>query len=170
MVSSFMSVSLYSPAPFPSNEARRNAAVRSSGLLERVRDERLTRMCHDARRLVGGSWAGITLIVEDAQIVIASTGENIGRHSRATSMSSHAILTPDTVFCVRDTQADGRFLSSPFVRVGLIRYFVAAVIRDHVGFGLGTLCVSRRSPGTQIDAAAADKLKQMAGEVLAGRP
>lgn len=165
-----MSISFYSPAPFPADELKRNAAVQTSGLLDLARDQRLTQMCHDARRLVGGSWAGIALIVEDAQIVIASTGENIGRHSRATSMSSHAILTPDTVFCVPDTQADGRFLSSPFVRVALIRYFVAAVIRDHVGFALGTLCVSRRSPGTQIDAAVADRLMQMADEVLAGRP
>lgn len=162
-----MSGSLYSPAPFPSNEARRNAAVRSSGLLERVRDERLTRICHHARTHVGGGWAGIALILEDAQLVIASTGENIGRHSRAASMSAYAILEPDMVFCVPDTQVDDRFLSNPFVRVGLIRYFVAAVICDHAGYALGTLCVSRRSPGAHVTADVADGLRRLAQLVAA---
>lgn len=162
-----MSVSLYLPAPLTSNEARRNAAVRSSGLLERVHNERLTQICHDARTHVGGGWAGIALILGDAQLVIASTGENIGRHSRAASMSAYAILEPDAVFCVPDTQADDRFLSNPFVRVGLIRYFVAAVICDHVGYALGTLCVSRRSPGNYVEADVALGLRRMAQLVAA---
>ncbi len=161
-----MSVTFYSPAPIPDNEHARNLAVRASGLLERGEEPSLTALAKAARKTIGGDWAGIAVIVDDLQIVVASSGGQLGRYERARSMSAHAIVAPDQVFCIPDTIADGMFRSNPFVRVGLIRFFVAAPIVDSVGHALGVLCVSSRNPRAPLDEAEAQTLRSLAAQVL----
>ncbi len=161
-----MSVTFYSPAPIPSNEHARNLAVRSSGLLERAEEPALTALAKAAKKAVGGDWAGVAVIVDDLQIVIASSGGQLGRYERARSMSAHAIVATDRVFCVPDTLAEGLFRSNPFVRVGLIRFFVAAPIVDPDGHALGVLCVSSRNPRAPLSEAEASELKSLAAQVL----
>jgi GAF domain-containing protein len=161
-----VSVTFYSPAPIPPNEHARNLAVRASGLLERAEEPALTALAKAARKALGGDWAGVAVIVDDLQIVIASSGGQLGRYERARSMSAHAIVAPDKIFCVTDTIANGLFRSNPFVRVGLIRFFVAAPIVDLDGHALGVLCVSSRNPRAPLSEAEADTLKALAAQVL----
>lgn len=161
-----MSVTFYAPAPIPSDEHARNLAVRASGLLDRTNDPALTALAHVARKSVRADWAGVALIVDDLQIVIASSGGQLGRYERARSMSAHAIVTPDRVFCVPDTIADGTFRSNPFVRVGLIRFFVAAPIVDAAGHALGVVCASSRNPRAALDEGEARVLRSLAARVL----
>ncbi|MEG8039751.1 hypothetical protein QP166_10515 [Sphingomonas sp. LR60] len=75
-----------------------------------------------ARKVVNADWAGVAVIVDDLQIVVASSGGQLGRYDRARSMSAHALVAPADLFCVPDTMTDDRFGSNPFVRVGLIRF------------------------------------------------
>lgn len=161
-----MSVTFYSPAPIPPNDHARNLAVRASGLLERGEEPALTTLAKAAKKAVGGDWAGVAVIVDDLQIVIASSGGQLGRYERARAMSAHAIVAPDRVFCVPDTLAEGLFRSNPFVRVGLIRFFVAAPIVDAAGHALGVLCVSSRNPRAPLDDAETRTLKALAAQVL----
>lgn len=161
-----MSVTLYSPAPIPSNEHARNVAARESGLLERVNDPRLNAIAMAARKVVHADWAGVAVIVDDLQIVVASSGGQLGRYDRARSMSAHAIAMPDAVFCVADTLTDDRFGSNPFVRVGLIRFFAAAPIVNAAGLALGVVCVSSRTPRAPVDEIEAQGLRTLAMRVL----
>lgn len=161
-----MSVTFYSPAPVPPNEPTRNAAVYASGLLERMNDPALNDIALSAKELLHVDWAGIALIVDDLQIVIASSGGQIGRYERARSMSAHAILAPDAIFCVPDTRVAEAFGSNPFVRVGLIRFFAAAPIVTAAGLPLGVLCVSSRTQRRAINEAEADALQSLAARVL----
>lgn len=161
-----MSVTFYSSAPIPHNEPSRNAAVRASGLLERVNDPALNAIADSAKQLLHVDWAGIALIVDDLQIVIASSGGQIGRYERSRSMSAYAILAPDQVFCVPDTTIADAFGSNPFVRVGLIRFFAAAPFVNATGLPLGVLCVSSRMPRAPITDSEAEALKSLASRVL----
>jgi len=161
-----VSVTFYSPAPIPADERARSQAVRASGLLELVEDPRLTALAKAARKLIGGDWSGVALLIDDLQIVIASSGGQLGRYDRARSMSAHAIVAPDQVFCVPDTMTDSRFRSNPFVRVGLIRFFVAAPIVDAAGYALGVLCVSSRNPRAPLADSEAQALRRLAAQVL----
>ncbi|VXC50407.1 conserved hypothetical protein [Sphingomonas sp. 8AM] len=116
---------------------------------------------------MGGDWAGVALLVDDLQIVIASSGGQLGRYDRARSMSAHAIVAPEQVFCVSDTITDSTFRSNPFVRVGLIRSFVAAPIVDAAGYALGVVCVSSRNPRVPLGDAEARSFRSLAAQVLA---
>lgn len=164
-----MSVTIYDPAPLPSNEPARNQAVYASGLLENSDDTALNRLSVLAKDLFQADWAGITLIYDDVQCVIASSGGRLGHHHRGRSMSAYAILKPAEVFCLLDTKQDDRFGANPFVRVGLIRFFVAAPVIDAQGYALGTLCVSSSLPRHTIDPDALAKLQNLAAQV-AHRP
>lgn len=161
-----MSVTFYSSAPIPHNEPSRNAAVHASGLLERVNDPSLNAIADNAKQLLHVDWAGVALVVDDLQFIIASSGGQIGRYERARSMSAHAILRPDEVFCVSDTTIADAFGSNPFVRVGLIRFFAAASFVDAAGLPLGVLCVSSRTPRTPINDTEAEALRSLASRVL----
>jgi GAF domain-containing protein len=161
-----VSVTLYSPAPIPSNEHARNVAARESGLLDRVNDPRLNAIAMAARKVVNADWAGVAVIVDDLQIVVASSGGQLGRYDRARSMSAHALVAPDEVFCVPDTLTDDRFGSNPFVRVGLIRFFAAAPIVNAAGLPLGVVCVSSRTARATVDEIEAQALRTLAMRVL----
>lgn len=161
-----MSFTLYSHAPTPRNEDKRNEAVYASGLTRQVDDPRLNKISRRARRLLEADWAGIALIVDNSQLVIASSGGQLGRYDRAKSMTGFAILQPQEVFCVPDAASDGRFGANPFVRVGLIRFFVAAAIVDSQGYALGALCCSRQRPGAYPVAAIAKQLQLLAADIL----
>lgn len=161
-----MSVTFYSSAPIPRNEPSRNAAVHASGLLERVDDPTLNAIADTAKQLLRVDWAGVALIVDDMQIVIASSGGQIGRYERARSMSAHAILAPEQVFCIPDTTIAEVFGSNPFVRVGLIRFFAAAPFVDAAGLPLGVLCISSRMPRAALSDTEAQALQSLASRVL----
>lgn len=160
-----MSVTLYDPAPLPSNEFARNQAVYDSGLLEAFNNPVLNAIAASAKNLFRADWAGITLIFDDVQEVIASSGGRLGRYDRARSLSAHAIVTPSEILCLADAKQDGRFSANPFVRVGLIRFFIAAPIIDAQGHALGTLCASSSLPRHTTDTEARTKLQGLAAQV-----
>ena len=81
-------------------------------------------------------------------------------------MSAHAILAPEQIFCVPDARRAEAFGSNPFVRVGLIRFFVAAPLINEAGLALGVLCVSSRTPRAAITEDQADLLKTLASRVF----
>lgn len=160
-----MSVTLYDLAPIPSNEPARNRAVHASGLFGTVNNPALVLIADQAKTLFHAEWAGVALIFDTVQEVIASSGGHLGRYERARSMSAHAILTPSKVLCLPNAETDERVRGNPFVRVGLIRFFVAAPIIDAQGYALGTLCVSKRSPQKVIDPIHVTKLQALAAQV-----
>lgn len=163
-----VSVTLYSPAPTPPDEPARNAAVHASGLLDKVDATALNALCKEGRDLLDADWAGIGLIVDDSHVIIASSGGRVGRYERARSITAYAILEPTGVLCAPDVLVDKRFGGNPFIRVGLIRFFVAAPIFDDHGFPLGALCVSSRTPRTRVDPDGIAGLRVLATEVLKG--
>ena len=85
-------------------------------------------------------------------------------------MSAYAILKPAEVFCLLDAKQDDRFGANPFVRVGLIRFFVAAPVIDAQGYALGTLCASSSLPRHATDTEACSKLQGLAAQIARTPP
>lgn len=165
-----MSVTLYDPAPLPSNESARNQAVYDSGLLDAFNNPILNAIAASAKSLLRADWAGVPLIFDEVQEVIASSGGRLGRYDRARSLSAHAIISPSEIFCLADAKEDGRFGANPFVRVGLIRFFIAAPIIDAQGYALGTLCASSSLPRHTTDTEVCAKLQGLAAQIARTPP
>ena len=75
-----MSITVYNPAPLPSNEPARNQAVHDSGLFEAINNPILNTIAERARNLFQADWAGVALIFDEVQEVIASSGGRLGRY------------------------------------------------------------------------------------------
>jgi GAF domain-containing protein len=159
-------VTLFPLAPRPSNEAARSAAVLDSGLLQSIDDPALNAICVAAKTAASSDWAGIAIIIGDAQSVIASSGGLIGHYDRDRSMTAHAIMTPFEVLNLADARSEPRFAANSFARVGLIRFFVAVPIVDERQFALGALCVSSRKPRAVADEQTVRALRALADRVL----
>ncbi|WP_164523666.1 GAF domain-containing protein [Sphingomonas sp. S-NIH.Pt15_0812] len=134
-------------------------------MLEAINNPILHAIALNAKNLFRADWAGIALIFDEVQEVIASSGGRLGRYDRARSLAAHAILSPLEVLCLADAKEDGRFGANPFVRVDLIRYFVAAPIIDAQGYALGALCASSRFPRQVTDPDDLEKLQALAAQV-----
>jgi GAF domain-containing protein len=141
-----MGISVFTPAPFPRNERERSEAAKASGLLNRISDPQLTEIVNEACHVLNSHWCGITLMIEETQHVIASSGGMMGMFRRSTSLCSYAIHNPDDVFHILDAPNDERFAGNPFVDDGVICFFAASAIRDRAGYAIGALCITDQSP------------------------
>ncbi len=159
-----MGVFSFVPAPIPPDDHERSRLALASGLVTAVPDPRLTLLTREARRVFAARWSGLCIIADDAQHVVASSGGMLGSYRRATSLSSYSVAYPDEPFCLLDAAADERFAGNPFVDDGLIRFFVAAAVRqgDHV---LGALCVSDQKPHDGVTPEQLRELQRLADAV-----
>jgi GAF domain-containing protein len=165
-----MGITVFTPAPLLENEGKRSEAAVQSGLVNRVRDPRLTAIALEARHLLKARWSGVTVMVGDIQHVVASSGGMIGMYRRATSLSSYNIYEPDVPFVVLDTMIDERFSGNPFVDNGLIRFFASATILDRAGYAVGALCVTDRVARTSFVVDDATILRRLANDIVATLP
>lgn len=136
-----MTITVYSPAVLPHDEAVRLRAVGESGLLTNLdqgwADQLCLQVCSQSRLAA----AGITIVGEETVHVVAGSGVPLGPYRRSTSLVGHAILCEQGTFFVGDAATDVRFAGSPVVETGMVRTFAAGIIRSASGFALGALCV-----------------------------
>lgn len=137
-----MGITVFSPAPFPSDEVKRNEAALQSGLLGRVNDPALLAITNQAKRAFNTRWCGIGLIVGELQHVIASSDGLTGLYRRSTMFSSYVVYLPHTPFVVLNASEDHRFSGNPFVDNGLICFYAGTAILDKAGYAIGALCIS----------------------------
>jgi len=145
-----MGITIFTPAPLPRNERERSEAARSSGLLNRVGDPTLFHIVDDACHALRSHWCAITLMIEETQYVIASSGGMMGIYRRSTSLCSYVIHDPDQMFFILDAPNDSRFAGNPFVDNGVINFFAGAAILDRAGYAIGVLCITDRLPRTNF--------------------
>lgn len=163
-----MSIAVFVPAPIPPDDFARGQVVLASSLLKSTPDPRLTLLAKIARDHFQTRWAGISLIAEDWQHVVASSGGMLGIYRRSAALSSYVVAYPDTVFTVLDATLDERFSGNPFVYDNLIRFYAGAAIRDSQGVVLGALCVTDLGPRAAFGPADEAELLRLAGKVCLG--
>jgi GAF domain-containing protein len=163
-----VSVLSYITPATPVDEAAREAAVISSGLLQADRAMALHGIVWKAAKTFRTAMASATIIHHDEQFLIATHGLDPGVTSRATSFCGHAILEPERVMCVTDATVDHRFAGNPFV-VGDpgIRFYAGAPLLSPNGYALGTLCVFDPEPRACLTPREEAMLRHMASELMA---
>lgn len=158
----------YVAPALPEDEAARDAAVISSGLLQSDRAMALHGIVWKAARTFRTTMASATVIHGDRQFLIATHGIDPCILTRESSFCGHAILDPHRVMCVSDTAADPRFAGNPGVLGDPgIRFYAGAPLISPGGYALGTLCVFDPRPRPCLTAREEGVLKEMADAVMA---
>jgi diguanylate cyclase (GGDEF)-like protein len=155
-----------SPAPLPSDEPRRLAALQSYGVLDSVCETSFDNIVHLAAQLVDVPISLVSLVDSHRQWFKAKVGLDASETPRDWSFCAHAIVGPDEVFVVDDALADRRFVDNPLVTGAPgIRFYAGARLINPEGAALGTLCVIDRAPRTLSDGLR-QGLRRLAGTAM----
>lgn len=144
------------PAPIPSNEIDRLAAVEEYRRLSEEERSALQEIADLASEICDTPLALVTFNAEDEQLISAAKGFEGDRTSRDVAFCAHTILH-DSIFQVKDAWEDDRFHDNPLVTDHPnIRFYAGMPLQTTTGLNLGSLCVIDREPreltSTQISA------------------
>lgn len=130
----------------PDDEARRLAALESTGALFTPAEERFDRVTRLAAKLLGTPIALVSLVADRVQWFKSAQGLDLPETPREVSFCGHAILGEET-FVVEDALDDPRFDDNPLVTgEPNIRFYAGHPLRAVDGQRVGTLCVIDRRP------------------------
>jgi GAF domain-containing protein len=143
------------PAPIPSNEDDRLAALRALLILNTPPEQRFDRIVAFAAQEFDAPQASISLVDADRLWFKAKVGLDIQESSRSDSFCAHAILV-DEPTVVLDALTDPRFADNPTVIAPpYIRFYAGAPLTLPTGQNVGTLCVFDQQPHEVDDVALA---------------
>ncbi len=132
--------------PFPENEVKRMAALRSTDLLFTPSEERFDRITRLASRLLGTPIALVSLVADKCQWFKSAQGLDATETPREVSFCGHAILGEQTLV-VENAAHDPRFADNPLVTgEPNIRFYAGHPLHTADGSSVGTLCVIDRNP------------------------
>ena len=157
-------------APIHPRERERLDRVRALGPADTLPSAGLQALTACAARLTGVPVALITLIEDDTELVIASTGIELASAPREHVFCAHAVLG-DQLFEVPDLQLDPRFRDNPFViDAPRVRFYAGQPLLVD-GLAVGTLCLLDMQPRslTAADHETLARLGQAAIELLQSR-
>ncbi len=150
----------------PPNESDRLARLRALNVLDSGLNESLQAVTNLAKQISGCSYAFISFVEEDKQLLRAVTGFSIPEIPRSLAICSEAILSAEPLI-IGDLQSDDRFFRSPLCAQPINGRFYAAfplLVLDH--FILGTLCIFDTSPNREMQPAVITALTQLAKHVV----
>ena len=136
----------------PDNETERLAALLEYQLNGEFEEAEYKDIVIAASDVCNVPTAFISIIEENKQRIIASTGLNINETTRDVSFCGHTINKPAELTIISDARKDPRFSDNPLVTGEPKVVFYAGVpLVDDNGFALGTLCIMDNSPRTLTD-------------------
>jgi signal transduction histidine kinase len=134
------------PAPLPSNEAARLAALYELHVLDTAPEKDFDDIVALAASVCDVPVSMVSLVDIDRQWFKARIGSEPTQTPRDESFCAHAILGSDLLL-VPDARQDPRFADLPNVAcAGGIRFYAGAPLVTTEGFALGTLCVTDKEP------------------------
>ena len=151
------------------SEKERLKALRSTGALDHPSNARLDHLTAKVAELLETPIALISLVDDERLQFLSRVGLNDAKTPREGSFCTLAIeQAPQSVFVVTDATADSRFSASPLVAgEPHIRFYAGAVLTDHAGFNLGSLCAIDTKPRDCPTPEALEKLQLLAQLVVA---
>lgn len=154
------------PNIIPQNEGDRLAAVRRYDILDTPPDDAFDRVTRLAAGLFDVPIAIISFVDHDRIWFKSRYGVDVSQIGRDPGLCASAILGDD-VWIVTDAISDARAFTNPLVtgEFGL-RFYVAAPLRTHDGFNLGTLGVGDRAPRRAVTPDQIDQLADLAALVI----
>ena len=154
-------------APLPGNETARLRVLRELGVLdtppEPAFDDITALAAHVCKRPI----ALVSLVDTDRQWFKSGRGLDVQETPRDIAFCAHAILNPEEVMVVPDTQQDERFADNPLVTgAPHLRFYAGAPIVTADGEALGTVCVLDRQPG-ELTLEEVEALRALARQAMA---
>ena len=133
--------------PIPANEVDRLKVLQDLKLLDTEPEVELDQLTKLTAQICNVPIALISLINKDRQWFKSNIGFNLKETPRDVAFSAYAIVNPDKIMEVVDTQDDPRFKDNPLVvKDPKIRFYAGAPIVTSNGVCLGTLCVLDYKP------------------------
>ena len=152
------------PAPLPSNEADRLAALYELHVLDTAPENDFDDIVKLASTVCGVPMSLVSLVDIDREWFKAKIGTDLTEIPRDMSFCSHAILGKD-VLVVPDARDDPRFADNPTVGPHRgVRFYAGAPLITSDGFALGTLCVMDSQP-RRLDVEQVQALRALARQV-----
>ncbi len=151
--------------PLPPDEAERQAALETYGVLDTPAQESLDRITRLASQILAVPIALVSLVDRDRQWFCSRVGLDACQTGREVAFCAHAICGTE-ILEVSDALLDDRFRNNPLV-VGEphIRFYAGVPLRNLDGFNLGTLCVIDQKPRVLSDSER-QLLRELAGMVM----
>jgi diguanylate cyclase (GGDEF)-like protein/PAS domain S-box-containing protein len=129
-------------AAIPYDEAARLDALRELNILDTGAEKEFDELTLLAAPICLAPIALISLVDERRQWLKSRVGLNVTETSRDIAFCAHAILQPNSLLEVPDTELDERFAGNPLVLESpKIRFYAGAPLIANDGHALGTLCV-----------------------------
>ncbi|MDZ5460976.1 GAF domain-containing protein [Azohydromonas lata] len=136
----------FQPAPIPTNDAERLAALRRTGLLDTPPAQAFDRITASVAEQLRVPMAAVSLVDQDRQWFLSRVGLQPRQTPREVAFCAHAVAERRMLH-VPDTRQDPRFATNPLVTgTPYIRSYVSAPLIDAAGHVLGTLCALDRQP------------------------
>jgi GAF domain-containing protein len=159
------------PAPIPSDEAERLAAVVRLGLLDTPPEPRFDRITAAALERLSVPISTISILDSGREFYKSCQGVPSREGPREVSFCGHALLS-QRLFVVEDTLLDPRFADNPMVTgEPHIRFYAGMALRDRqTGQPVGVFCVKDTKPRVMTSdefAALMDLAKQAEDELNA---
>lgn len=129
----------------PENEAERLNALRRYQILDTPPEPAFDRVAEMAAKFFDVPMAGVSLVDGDRVWLKSRVGIPFEQMARDAGLCPSAILS-QTVYHIRDAATDERALGHSFVRELGVRFYAAAPLRTHDGFGIGTVWVLDQRP------------------------
>ncbi|KAG7343724.1 two-component system sensor histidine kinase [Nitzschia inconspicua] len=129
-------------------EMKRLQALRSYLILDSERERQFERLIAMGRRIFSVPMTSITLIDLGRQWIVSSRGLGDMREApRNDGFCSHAILSKDDIFIIKDASKDWRFANNPYVTgPPYLRFYAGAPLESPEGYRLGTFCIIDTKP------------------------
>lgn len=137
------------PAPLPSHEQQRLAALRSYEVLDTQAEAAFDNLVRFAASITATPIALVSLIDADRQWFKARVGLELAETHRDLAFCAHTILNPHEPLIVEDATRDPRFADNALVTGAPdIRFYAGVPLVNPEGHAIGTLCVIDRKPRT----------------------
>lgn len=164
-----VSLSFFSPAPYPADERARQRAVDASGILRAPPDPTLHQLVAKTASLFGVPMAGLSIIDRDRTWFAVRIGIDVPATSRAVSFCAHAILHPGEPLVIADALSDERFAGNPFVQnEPHVRFYAGIAVCGSDGHPLGTVFAMDAHPRERaLPLAQLARLAERAGQAIA---
>ena len=135
-----------SVSPIPANELERLEALRSLNILDTPAEEQFDRITEIAHFIFKKDIVLLSLVDENRQFFKSIQGNfNISESKREGSFCAHAICEKELLH-IPDALEDERFKDHPFVKEGILRFYIGIIIKAPSGHPIGTLCIIDKNP------------------------